>query len=322
MHLKKPKWKRLAIVSAAFLLVSVGTLLYLSFSRFHFSNQAFPSLASFQWKRAPNNGIAVCPVIIGHRGSGLESANHDLLIGSTANAIQRAIDAGVDWIEIDIRLSRDGHLVAFHDETIDAKTSGEGMVSELSLEELQNVEVLVDPPESILSLDEVFSRFHAHDRKWVLDVKVNGIKDQVLEWVKRRLPKERVILFGTYDILQEYKGSGYSLGYTALWKNFGNRMRVLLAPQEVIRRCENVECKVLVLPVIFANRSLVEAAETRGIEVWVYNTDDELDLRYLAGRGVSGFIVDRPQQVVNCFPDCSSQAPSGSDGHAVNRSDR
>ena len=49
------------------------------------------------------------PLIIGHRGSGLSQIEEGEppFIGNTATAIQRGIDAKVDWLEIDIRMSKD-----------------------------------------------------------------------------------------------------------------------------------------------------------------------------------------------------------------------
>ena len=84
-----------------------------------------------------------------------------LLIGNTATAIRRAIDAGVDWIEINIRASADRELVVFHDESLNLKTSGTGKIQDLSKEDIQKAQLLVDPPESILTLEETFVRFHS-----------------------------------------------------------------------------------------------------------------------------------------------------------------
>ncbi len=54
-------------------------------------------------------------------------------------AIQRCIDLGVDIVEIDVRLTKDGHLVAMHDTTVDRTTNGSGKVSELTLEEIKSL---------------------------------------------------------------------------------------------------------------------------------------------------------------------------------------
>ncbi len=53
-------------------------------------------------------------------------------------AIQRCIDLGVDIVEIDVRLTKDGHLIAMHDETVNRTTNGKGRVSELTLKEIKS----------------------------------------------------------------------------------------------------------------------------------------------------------------------------------------
>lgn len=52
-------------------------------------------------------------------------------------SIQRCIDLGVDIVEIDVRLTKDGHLVAMHDKTVDRTTNGKGKVNDLTLEEIK-----------------------------------------------------------------------------------------------------------------------------------------------------------------------------------------
>ena len=46
---------------------------------------------------------------------------------------------------------------------------------------------------------------------------------------------------------------------------------------------------------------MVDSAKSKGLNVWIYDTDDEQDLRFFAGRGISGFIVDRPQVALDLF---------------------
>ncbi len=52
-------------------------------------------------------------------------------------AIERCIELGVDIVEIDVRLTKDGHLIAMHDETVNRTTNGSGKVSELTLDEIR-----------------------------------------------------------------------------------------------------------------------------------------------------------------------------------------
>ena len=305
------RWKRRILRTTLLSVVLIGGLSALIFARFHFSNQDFPTLANWQGNDESQSGSTDSrPQIIGHRGSGLPAKKDGspLFIGNTAAAIQGGINAGVDWIEIDLRKSADNHLVVFHDECIDLRTTGEGKIHKLSLAAIQEVEVLVDPPEGILTLDEMFDRFHLEKRKWIFDIKAIGIHKEVIAWIKEKiaegtLSKDQFILFGMHDVLIDYTESGYNLGYTATWGEelLGNKLEVLFTPSRIIARCEKLGSRLLVIPTIFASQSLVETAQSKGLDVWIYGSDNELDHKHFAGRGIKGLIVDNPKDAMKCF---------------------
>lgn len=56
---------------------------------------------------------------------------------NTLEAFKAAIELGVDQIETDVRMSKDGKLVIMHDGTVDRTTNGSGAVSDMTLEELK-----------------------------------------------------------------------------------------------------------------------------------------------------------------------------------------
>ncbi|MEJ7264933.1 glycerophosphodiester phosphodiesterase family protein, partial [Staphylococcus epidermidis] len=47
---------------------------------------------------------------------------------------------GASYIEIDLQMTKDGHLVAMHDETVDRTTNGTGRVDSYTLEELKKLD--------------------------------------------------------------------------------------------------------------------------------------------------------------------------------------
>lgn len=72
--------------------------------------------------------------VIAHRGaSGLAPEN-------TLPAVRQAIQAGADWIEIDVHLSRDSALIVMHDETVDRCTNGQGAIADMTLAELKSLD--------------------------------------------------------------------------------------------------------------------------------------------------------------------------------------
>ncbi|MGD1892868.1 MAG: glycerophosphodiester phosphodiesterase family protein [Cyclobacteriaceae bacterium] len=70
-------------------------------------------------------------LVVSHRGDWRYAPENSLL------AVQRCIELGVDIVEIDVRLTKDGHLVAMHDLTVDRTTTGSGNVSDLTLAEIR-----------------------------------------------------------------------------------------------------------------------------------------------------------------------------------------
>lgn len=74
--------------------------------------------------------------VAGHRGW------YDKYPENTMEGFRAVLELGVDQIETDIRMTKDGELVLFHDETVDRVTDGSGKVSDHTLAELQQLTVL------------------------------------------------------------------------------------------------------------------------------------------------------------------------------------
>lgn len=72
-------------------------------------------------------------IVVAHRADWRNAPENSL------RAIQSCIDMGVDMIEIDVRKTKDDHLVLMHDSTIDRTTTGKGLVSDITFEELQKL---------------------------------------------------------------------------------------------------------------------------------------------------------------------------------------
>ena len=77
----------------------------------------------------------MCIVLVSaHRGgAGLWPEN-------TLRGIEGSLELGVDFIECDVRRSRDGHLLLMHDETVDRTTDGVGEVAALEWAALKNLD--------------------------------------------------------------------------------------------------------------------------------------------------------------------------------------
>lgn len=74
------------------------------------------------------------PLVIAHRGASFVAPENTLL------AFRLAAELGADAIEIDAKLTADGHAVIHHDRTLDRTTDGSGPLSAITLEELQRLD--------------------------------------------------------------------------------------------------------------------------------------------------------------------------------------
>lgn len=81
-------------------------------------------------------GLAQSPIrVIAHRGA------HEKVPENTLQAIQGAIELKCDYVEIDVRETKDGKLVLMHDARVDRTTSGVGWVKDLSFGEIRALEI-------------------------------------------------------------------------------------------------------------------------------------------------------------------------------------
>ena len=74
------------------------------------------------------------PVNMAHRGASA------LAPENTIEAFRLALEAGAGGLELDVHMTRDGHIVVIHDATVDRTTSGTGAVSEMTIDELRGLD--------------------------------------------------------------------------------------------------------------------------------------------------------------------------------------
>lgn len=82
--------------------------------------------------RKPNNGIYV----IAHRGV------HNSIPENSLPAYQKAIELGCDYVEIDVRTTRDGKFISMHNPSVEQYVPGhKGKVSEMTLAEIKSLDI-------------------------------------------------------------------------------------------------------------------------------------------------------------------------------------
>lgn len=137
-------------------------------------------------------------MIIAHRGASDRFNEH------TLTAYKIASDDDVDYIEIDLRMTKDGELVAMHDDTINRTTNETGKVSDYTLQELKSIHTISNldhqiEGEEIPSLQEIFDAFSETENFYIETRLVNNqlaMEEKLIDLLKEYnlLNNKRVII--------------------------------------------------------------------------------------------------------------------------------
>lgn len=148
--------------------------------------------------------------IFAHRGySGKYPEN-------TMIAFKKALECGVDGIELDIQLTKDGEVVIIHDETIDRTTTGKGFVVDYTYEELERFDASFKFKDlgfnKIPTLREYFQLVKDYDIVTNVELKTGineylGIEEKVWELIKEYNLEEKVIIssFNHFSVMRMKK---------------------------------------------------------------------------------------------------------------------
>ncbi len=125
------------------------------------------------------------PLIIAHRGA---SAYYP---ENTIKSFTRAVEMGVDMIELDVRVTKDDAIVVIHDDKVDRLTKGSGEVEDFTLDELRRLKIYGE--EKVPTLLEVADLFS--DKVTMnIELKVPEAMPPVYKLIKDRGLRERVII--------------------------------------------------------------------------------------------------------------------------------
>lgn len=237
-------------------------------------------------------GEETTPLAIAHRGGA------ELAPENTLAAFGMSTALGLRYLESDIKLTSDGHLVCFHDEYLDRCTTGTGRLGERTLADLER-NVRVGGTEPIPTLEEALISFP--DACFTVDLKDRAAIAPMARLLQRRDYAERVCVAGAWDGWLELLASQSPHVRTALgWRSLVALISAAKAgvqpPASVVRgRFAHVPIQLGRLPI--HSPSLVRRAHRLGVRVVVWTVDDPVLMHELLDMGVDGIITDRPDRL-------------------------
>jgi glycerophosphoryl diester phosphodiesterase len=135
-------------------------------------------------------------------------AAHDIYPENSMPAIERAIALGVDIIEIDIRLTKDGVPVLMHDESVDRTTNGKGSVKELTFAEIEKLYLKgTDGEATSLRVPTLSEALRVADGKILvdLDLKTGDVEPTISRVIETGTLDQALFFNGNYELLQKFR---------------------------------------------------------------------------------------------------------------------
>jgi glycerophosphoryl diester phosphodiesterase len=129
---------------------------------------------------------------IAHRGEHLHHPEN------TLSAYQAAIDAGADFIEVDVRTTSDGKLVMMHDGTVDSQTNGKGAVKDMTFAQIRALDV---HGSQVPTFDEVLELARGKIGIYV-DSKQVAAADMIAA-VEKYGMQDKIVVYGGYQYLKD-----------------------------------------------------------------------------------------------------------------------
>ncbi len=247
------------------------------------------------------------PLVIAHRGA---SGTHP---ENTLPAFLQAIASGADIIELDLRMTKDGHVVVIHDGSVDRVTNGNGLVADLTLAQLK-------------ALDAGFA--FTQDGGKTFPFKGQGITVPTLEEVLTALPEQLVMLelkVGTNRMIRQTIATlrrhkampRVSIELFSIKTKMAQLMRrlepnlttghtraelvrfVALAKLGLARRFRRCGFSIEMPPrrnrLAVSSKRTLKAASRNGIPMFVWTVNNEKDMRRFLDWGAAGLFTDHPE---------------------------
>jgi glycerophosphoryl diester phosphodiesterase len=244
------------------------------------------------------------PLSVAHRGNSIAYPEN------TLEAYRNAIELGVEAIECDVNITRDGKLVMMHDSTLDRTTTGSGLVSSATWDEIQGLDaggkfnskfagVRVPSAEETLLLYKEAGIFSC--------IEVKGANADE----SNRIALGLVDLFVEHAMLDTAFLSSYH--HEALHLAQSKCPELLISPErlpddapadppEALRQAKAFNAPVLQHQYTVLTADVVRVLHENDIAVWSWSTNDEDSLIFsidLGADAVMGDDVERMIEVLN-----------------------
>lgn len=217
---------------------------------------------------------------IGHRGARAYEPEN------TLRSFKKAIELGVDAVELDVRKTKDDQLVVIHDPDVKRTTDGTGLVSDLTLKEIKGFSA--EKGEKIPTLKEALE-FLDKKVKIVIELKEVGVEEKVLEAVReKRLQENIVIVSFIEDALRKVRELDEEVETGLIYVKHRNPVKAAL----------ELKANYLLPLYRFTHTANVKKAHESGLKVVVWTVNKPEEVAEYTKKGVDGIASDKPDILI------------------------
>jgi glycerophosphoryl diester phosphodiesterase len=256
------------------------------------------------------------PLVIAHQGG------DGVWPGDTMYAYNNAVKIGADVLEMDAHITKDNQIVLMHDEKVDRTTDGTGLIEDLTLPELKQLDAAYkwsnDDGKTfpyrgqviqVPTLEELFQKFP--QMRYVIEIKLtqNPIDKPLCELIRKYGMQDKVVIASFHDeAMQNFRKTcpevatsasrGEVTKFVLLGKVF---LSGLVAPQYQSIQPPYDPSESMNIPIM--TKRFIREAHAKNVAVEPWTVDDPQLMKQYIEWGVDGIMTDRPDLMLEVLKD-------------------
>lgn len=241
---------------------------------------------------------------VSHRGASGYAPEHTII------SYQMGEKLHGDYIEIDLQMTKDGQLIALHDETLDRTTDGTGLVKDYTLEQIKQLDAgswfnekypQYAKPEydglQVPSLEEIFKKF-GKNANYYIETKspevYPGMEEELLRLVNKYDINKKTLLVQSFSALSLKKMNELDPSVKLV-------QLLSYRTNAVITDAELAEIKKYAIGVgpnhTYLNEEYVQKVVNSGLEIHPYTVNEKERMKQLIDWGVTGMFTNFPDRL-------------------------
>lgn len=234
--------------------------------------------------------------VIAHRGAGHEFDEN------TVEGCRQSYERGIRGYEVDVRLTKDGHMVLMHDADVSRTTNGTGKVEELTLAEIRVLKTK-DHGVAVPAIEDLFAFFKDKpDVYLMLEMKTTDVKtypDAVIEGYCRQLhdTAKRLLPPKTYCFIS-FDRRALAAVHGIAADAFTGYLSSKAPTDEMIAEARQLGCGRMSVPIEQTTRQMARKIKESGLQLslWPIRARQDADLAVLWGASI--ICTDTPSDLL------------------------